>query len=56
MEIAVEIEFEQRGRIVGRAAGGGAAGFGEAEGVQIKRSDEGIEEAHGIIGGHVILQ
>ena len=44
MEIAVEIEFEQRGGIVRRAAGVGATGFGKAERVQIERSDEGIQE------------
>ena len=56
MEVAVEIEFEQHGRIVRRGAGGGAAGFGELQLGQIERGDEGVEKADGIFGGDVVFQ
>lgn len=56
MEIAIEIEFEQRGGIIRRAADVGATGFGKAERVQIERSDEGIQETHGIGGGDIIVE
>ena len=56
MQVTVEIELEQGGRIVGWPARVGTAGFGEAQGVQIEAGDEGVQEAHGVFGGDVILQ
>jgi hypothetical protein len=56
MQIAVEIQFEQRRRIVGRTARGRALGLGKTQRVQIQRPDEGVQEAHGVFGGDVILQ
>src|ERR1022692_939440 len=56
MEIAIEIKFEQRGRVVGRTTGVGADGSGKPQGVEVERGDKGVEETHGIIGGDIVLQ
>ena len=56
VQIAVEIEFEQHRRVISWTAGGGAAGFGETQCGHVQRSDEGIEEAHRVVGAEVILQ
>ena len=44
MQVTVEIELEQRRRIVGWPAHVGIAGFGEAQGVQIEAGDEGVQK------------
>lgn len=56
MEIAVEIELEQRGGIVRRPACVSTTRPGKAEREEIERGDEGIEETDGIIGRNVIVE
>ena len=56
VQITIEIQFEQRRRVVRRPAGIGTPGLGETQRVQVQRADEGIQETHGIIGRDVILQ
>jgi hypothetical protein len=56
MQITVEIEFKQDGRIIRRTARRGALRPEETQCVQIERTDEGIEESHRIFRGHVIFE
>ena len=56
MQIAIEIKFEQHGRIIGRPARVGATRLGEAQAGQILPGHEGVKEAHGIFGGDVIFE
>ena len=56
VEVAVKIEFEQHGRIVRRRAGGGDLRLGKTQRGQVEVGHEGIQEAHGVFGGDIILQ
>ena len=56
MQITVEIKLEQHRRVIRWPARVGAPGLGKTQRVQIQLGDEGIEEAHGVFGGNVILQ
>ena len=56
MQIAVEIELEQRGRLVGRAGGLGALGFGKTQRAQVQRADERVEKAHRIFRADVLFE
>jgi hypothetical protein len=53
MQISIEVEFEQVGRIIRRPARVRAQGLGETQRVQILRPDEGIQEAHRVFGSDI---
>ena len=55
LAVAVKIEAEQIAGVIGRTAGVGRDGFGKTEGVQIQLGHEGVEEAHRMLGRHVVL-
>ena len=54
-KVAVEPDFEQEAGGVGRTALGGG-GDDEVEGGQVELLDEFAQEAHGVVGGHPVLQ
>ena len=56
MQITVEVKFEQHRRVIRRAARLRTPGLGEAQRVQIQRSDKGVEETDRVFDGNVILQ
>ena len=53
--LAVEVEAQQVAGVIGRTPGVGRDGFGKAQRVQIELRHEGVEEAHGVLGSHVVL-
>ena len=56
MQITIEIQLQEKGRVVGRSARVGALSLGEPKGFEVQVRDEGIEETDGVFGGDVILQ
>src|SRR6266705_3015212 len=56
MQIAIEVKLEQHRRIIRRPPRVGATGLGKTQRVQIERRNKGVEKAHRVFGGDVILQ
>jgi hypothetical protein len=56
VEVAVEVEFEPVGGVIGRPAGGGGLGVGEPQGGEVQALDVGVKEAGRGVGGDVIVQ
>jgi len=56
IEVAVDIQLEEVGRVIGWAPGLLEDGVLEAETCQIKRVGKGIQEADGVVLGDVLIQ
>src|SRR3990170_730477 len=56
VEVAVDIELEQVGGVVGRAASVLEDGMGEGQGGKIQGIDEGVQEADGVVLGDVVIE
>ncbi len=56
MQITVQIELEQRRRVIRWPACGGHLRPGKTQRLQVQVGDEGVQEAHGVFGGDIILQ
>ena len=56
VQVTVDVELEQHRRVIRGAAGLGRLGTGEAECRQIELFDEGIDRAHRIVLGDVVIQ
>ena len=55
--VAVQVELQQQSRIVGRLAGPAVfLRMPEAQRLQVQRVDEGIDRAHRIVCGHIVVQ
>ena len=56
VQVAVDIQFQQVARRIGRATRLGQGGMGETSGGQIQAVHEGINEPHRVIGSDVLVQ
>src|SRR3990172_9599972 len=56
VEVAVDIELEQVGGVVGRAASVLEDGMGEGQGGKIQGIDEGVQEADGVVLGDIVIE
>src|SRR3990170_551860 len=56
VEVAIDVELEQVGGVVGWAAGLLEHGVAEAQASQIEGVDEGVQETHKVILGDVIIE
>ena len=55
MEIAVEIEFEQVGGVIGGPAGGLGLRAGETQGGEVQALDVGVQKPGGRVGGDIVV-
>ena len=56
LEVAVEVELEEIGGVIGWAAGGLGLGVGEAQSLEVETLDISVDEASGGIGGDVVVE
>ena len=56
IEVAIDVDLEQRGRVISGSATGGAAGGPEAQCPEVQRIHEGVDEPNGIVLVDVVLK
>ena len=55
VQVAVEVELEQRGRMIAGAAGVGGRGTVEAQLSEVQLVHEGVGHAHRVVLAHVVV-
>jgi hypothetical protein len=56
VEVAVDVQFEEGGGMVRRATGFLRHGVLESQRLQVEAVDEGVDEAHGVVLGDVLVE